>query len=76
MKTVILKTDCFNVVIIPTVLLKELNLDVNDKVEIKIKNGRILIEPVNKLEYSLEELLAQCEPEAMVMDEEDHMWLN
>ena len=76
MKTVILKTDCFNVVIIPTVLLKELNLDVNDKVEIKIKNGRILIEPVNKLEYSLEELLAQCEPEAMVMDEEDLIWLN
>ena len=28
------------------------------------------------MEYSLDELLAQCKPEAMVLDDEDRKWLN
>jgi antitoxin MazE len=33
-------------------LLIELNLDVNNKIDIKIENGRIVIEPISKTEYS------------------------
>ena len=76
METVIRKYGNSKGVIIPAALLKELDLDVNEKIDVKSENGRIVIEPVRKPEYSLNELLAQCEPEAMALDDEDKVWLN
>lgn len=76
METVIRKYGNSKGVIIPAALLKELNLDVNERIDVKAENGRIIIEPVRQPEYCLDELLAQCSPEAMTLDDEDKAWLN
>lgn len=67
--TVIRKFGCSKGVIIPTALLNELNLDINENIDVKIENGRIVIEPVHKLGYSLEDMLIQCAPASMALDE-------
>ena len=76
METVIRKYGNSKGVIIPAALLKELDLDVNEKIDVKTENGRIIIEPVRQPEYSLDELLAQCSPETMTLDDDDKAWLN
>ncbi|MCO4320026.1 AbrB/MazE/SpoVT family DNA-binding domain-containing protein [Aliidiomarina quisquiliarum] len=76
MKTAIRKFGNSKGAIIPAALLRELNLNENDQMDVKAENGRIVLEPFSKAEYSLDELLAQCEPEAMVLDEQDKAWLN
>ncbi len=76
MKSIIQKLGDSKAIIIPAALMRELGLDVNDEVEVKLENGRIVIELCNKPDYSLDELLAQCEPEAMVLDEESQVWLS
>ena len=76
METVIRKFGNSKGAIIPAALLKELNLDVNQKIDVKSENGRIIIEAVRKPEYSLVELLAQCAQESIVLDDEDKSWLN
>jgi antitoxin MazE len=76
METTIRKFGNSKGVIIPAVLLKELNLDVNDKVDAKAVDGRIVIEAISKPEYSLNELLSQCNESSMALDKEDKAWLN
>ncbi|MDV6328550.1 AbrB/MazE/SpoVT family DNA-binding domain-containing protein [Idiomarina sp. Sol25] len=76
MKSVIQKLGDSKAIIIPAALMRELGLDVNDEVEVKLENGRIVIELCSKPDYSLDELLVQCEPEAMVLDEESQVWLS
>lgn len=76
METVIRKLGNSKGVLLSASLLKELNLDVNDKVDIKAENGRIVIVPITKTEYSLDELLAACNPDAMKLSAEDKEWLN
>jgi len=48
METVIRKYGNSKGVIIPAALLKELDLDVNEKIDVKTENGRIIIEPVRQ----------------------------
>ncbi len=76
METVIRKYGNSKGIIIPAALLKELDLDVDVKIDVKSENGRIVIEPVRKPNYFLDELLAQCSPESMTLDDEDKAWLN
>ncbi|MBJ7267761.1 AbrB/MazE/SpoVT family DNA-binding domain-containing protein [Idiomarina abyssalis] len=76
MKTAIRKFGNSKGTIIPAALLRELQLDINDEVDAKVENGRIVIEPVHKVEYSLDQLLAQCSPEKMALDEDDKAWLD
>ena len=59
---------------IPPVLLKLVNLQVNDNVEIDVENGRIIIEPRIRPSYTLDELLAQCNEEDFVLTAEDRVW--
>jgi antitoxin component of MazEF toxin-antitoxin module len=76
METVIRKFGNSKGTLLPASLLKELNLDVNDKIDIWAENGRIVIEPIRKPEYSLGELLASCEPDKMKLNADDKKWLN
>jgi len=76
MKTAIRKFGNSRGAIIPAALLRELNLNENDQVDIKAENGRIVLEPFSKVEYSLDELLAQCSTETVAMDDQDKAWLN
>ena len=77
METIIRKFGNSKGAIIPAALLKELDLDVNDKVDAKVEAGRIVIEPITeKPEYTLEKLLAQSSPESVALNDEDKAWLN
>ena len=76
METVIRKFGNSKGAILPAPLLKELNLDLDDKIDARVENGRIVIERLDKHEYSLDELLAQCPQEKMKLSVEDQSWLN
>lgn len=77
METIIRKFGNSKGAIIPAALLKELDLDVNHKVDAKVESGRIVIEPIIETpEYTLDELLAQSAPESLALNDEDKAWLN
>lgn len=77
METTIRKFGNSKGAIIPAVLLKELDLDVSDKVDAKVEAGRLVIEPITETpEYTLDELLAQSTPESVALNDEDKAWLN
>lgn len=47
----------------PQSILAQLNLQVDGEVEINVEKGRLILSPVKKTKYSLDELLAQANPE-------------
>ena len=47
---------------IPAALLQSVRLEVDDPVEIREENGRIVIEPLQRPEYDLDELIKQITP--------------
>jgi antitoxin MazE len=49
----------------PQSLLAQLNLKEDGEVEIKIEEGRLILSPVKKPKYTLDELLAQVTPESL-----------
>jgi antitoxin MazE len=49
----------------PQSLLAQLNLKEDGEVEIKIEEGRLILSPVKKRKYTLDELLAQVTPESL-----------
>lgn len=76
METAIRKFGNSKGAIIPAVLLKELGLDVDDKLDARVENGRLVIEPVSKPDYSLDQLLAQSADIDMSLSEEEQSWIN
>jgi antitoxin ChpS len=60
---------------IPPTVLEILNLQSGTTVGGAVDNGRLIIEPQPKPIYSLEELLAQCNPNSPIT-EDDHVWLD
>ena len=49
---------------VPPALLDILQLQPGAKVGIAIQSGRLIVEPQPRRRYTLEELLAQCDPKA------------
>ena len=60
---------------VPPAVLKALELSTDSEVGMTIDNGCLIIEPQKRPHYSLEELLAQCDPLAE-MSEEDREWID
>ena len=60
---------------VPKPVLEELGLQANTKVEVTVENGRLIAVPRTRPKYTLEELVAQCDPDAP-LGEEDRRWLN
>jgi len=58
---------------VPPALLDVLRLSVGAKVGLVVNDGRLVVEPQNRLRYTLEELLAQCDPSVEVTVE-DREW--
>lgn len=48
---------------IPSLIIESLALKIDDELEIKEEGGRIIIEPVRKTQYKLEDMLAAITPE-------------
>lgn len=76
MKSIICKINGVEGVTIPGVLLKQLELSMGDDVEMYTENGLLIIEPARQYEYSLTELLQQCDAQSTALDQDDIAWLN
>lgn len=55
---------------IPKAILEALGLAANEKVGLRLADGRLVVEPTLRPRYSLAELVAQCDSAAPVSDEE------
>jgi antitoxin ChpS len=60
---------------IPPAILKLLHLEAGSKVGLSVDGERLVIQPQPKPRYTLDELLAQCEPAAAIT-EENRAWLD
>jgi antitoxin ChpS len=59
---------------VPPALLDILRLHPGAKVGLAIESGRIVVEPQRRRRYTLEDLLAQCNPKAR-RTKEEKAWL-
>ena len=60
---------------LPPVFLEELKIGSGSLVDVVLSEGQLVIKPITKPKYSLADLLAQCDPNAKI-SEEDREWLN
>ena len=60
---------------VPPALLDILHLRAGAKVGIAVKSGRLVVEPQQRPRYTLDELLAQCNPKAP-RSKEEREWLD
>ncbi|MCL7488620.1 MAG: AbrB/MazE/SpoVT family DNA-binding domain-containing protein [Desulfobulbaceae bacterium] len=62
---------------IPKAVVESVDLRLDQEVNIEAVNGKIVITPIEgKKEYKLDDLLKQCKPSLMKLDDEDKEWLN
>ena len=59
---------------IPPALLDLLHLRAGVKVGVAVESGRLVVEPRQRPRYTMDELLAQCDPKA-ARSKEDRGWL-
>ena len=56
--------------VIPNVVMKELNLRPGQSVEAQVSNNQLILTPISR-RYSLDELLAHCDMNATELSEQD-----
>ncbi|EIF6362168.1 type II toxin-antitoxin system ChpS family antitoxin [Escherichia coli] len=56
--------------VIPNVVMKELNLRPGQSVEAQVSNNQLILTPISG-RYSIDELLAQCDMNATELSEQD-----
>ena len=61
--------------VVPPAILDQLGLQAGASVAMAVDGERLIVEPPRKLRYTLDELLAQCDPNAPLSDE-DRAWVN
>jgi antitoxin ChpS len=61
--------------VVPPALLDILHLRPGAKVGLAVKSGRLVVEPQQRPRYTLDELLAQCDPKAP-RNKEERAWLD
>jgi len=62
-------------VAVPPPLLDMLHLRAGSRVGLAVRSGRLVVEPQQRPRYTLEELLAQCNPRAP-RSRNEREWLN
>lgn len=60
---------------IPKPLLETLGVAANAKLDLVVEDGKLVAIPRKRPKYTLEELLAQCDPDVPITEEE-RMWLD
>ena len=60
---------------IPPALLDTLELEADSQVGLAVKNGRLIVEPKARISYTMDQLLAQCDPKTR-KSAEDREWLS
>jgi antitoxin ChpS len=61
--------------VVPPAILDQLGLQAGASVAMAVDGERLIVEPPRKPRYTLDELLAQCDPNAPFSDE-DRAWVN
>ena len=62
---------------IPKNIAESGKLTIDQEVGIEVVDGKIILTPLAQVkEYSLKELLNNCPPESLALDDEDQAWLN
>lgn len=59
---------------VPPSVLNTMELGAGSRVDLAVDNGRLIVQPVTRPRYSLDELIAQCDPSAPT-PAEDQAWL-
>jgi len=59
---------------VPPAVLDMLDLQAGATVALAIEGGRLIVEPQVRPRYTLEELLAQCDP-SVALTQQDREWL-
>jgi antitoxin ChpS len=59
---------------VPPAILDMLHLQAGSRVGLVVDGGRLIVEPQPRPRYTLDELLAQCDPSAD-LTQEDREWL-
>jgi antitoxin ChpS len=60
---------------VPPALLDILHLQPGAKVGLAVESGRLVVEPRQRRRYTLDELLAQCDPKA-TRSKQEREWLD
>lgn len=60
---------------LPQAFLKQLNLSAKSNVDVSLKNGKLIVEPVSRPKYTIDELLAQSDYSGNT-NEEERQWLD
>lgn len=63
-------------VTLPPAFLEQLNLKHNSPVELFIKDNHLIINPITKPSYTLEELLAASDYESLTTEERNMEWID
>jgi len=62
---------------LPKSIVELSNFRLNQTVDIEVVEGHVVLSPTQKpIEYSLDQLLVQCNPDIMELNDEDKKWLN
>jgi antitoxin ChpS len=61
-------------VAIPKPVLQTLGFEANTQVGVSVSKGRLIVEAYRRPHYTLDELLAQCDP-SVPMSDEERQWL-
>ena len=62
---------------IPKAIVDSVGLKIDQEIGIEAVDGKIIITPKKRIkEYSLDDLLKGCSPEAMRLDLEDQEWIH
>ena len=70
MRIIIKKWGNSSGMVIPGVVMKELGLQPGQSMEASVENNQLVLTPITR-RYTLDELLAQCDPNAPAITEED-----
>jgi antitoxin ChpS len=62
-------------VAVPPALLNALGLGSGSKVDLTVEGGRLVVQQQQRQRYTLDELLAQCDPNAP-HNQEDQEWID
>jgi antitoxin ChpS len=60
---------------VPKKILGLVDLAAGSRVELRVRSGRLIVEPARKPRYTLAELLAQCKPGDLAPKRSDKHWL-
>jgi antitoxin ChpS len=60
-------------VVVPPAILDELGLGSESVVDLAVRQGKLVIAPKKRRRYTLDELIAQCDPKAPF--EKDRSWV-